>query len=190
MPRKPEYDRDALIERARDVFWSQGWAGTSLKDLEGALNMRPGSFYAAFGSKDALFGLALDKYAKDAATRLRALAAKHGPLEALKMHPQAVLSTTHIGAKACMLAKTVLELQARNHPLAQQAGQHLKQLELLFTDLFDQAQKQQKISGNQSPARLARRYQSDLLGLRMSAEREDFDAAELADEISLSLNLL
>ncbi|MEL7079866.1 MAG: TetR/AcrR family transcriptional regulator, partial [Pseudomonadota bacterium] len=34
MPRKPAYDKNALIDRARDLFWKQGWAGTSLKDLE------------------------------------------------------------------------------------------------------------------------------------------------------------
>ncbi len=71
MPCKPEYDRDLLIDRARDLFWQRGWASTSLKDLEATLQMKPGSFYAAFGSKDALFGLALDKYALDGAERLR-----------------------------------------------------------------------------------------------------------------------
>ena len=63
MPRKPNYDRNKLIERARDLFWKRGWAGTSLKDLEAVLQMKPGSFYAAFGSKEALFALAMEKYA-------------------------------------------------------------------------------------------------------------------------------
>ncbi|MEO1734071.1 MAG: helix-turn-helix domain-containing protein, partial [Pseudomonadota bacterium] len=61
MPRKPEYDRDDLIDRARNLFWKRGWAGTSLKDLEAELKLKPGSFYAAFGSKDALFELSLDR---------------------------------------------------------------------------------------------------------------------------------
>ena len=65
MPHKPNYDRDELIVRARDLFWKRGWAGTSLKDLEAVLQMKPGSFYAAFGSKEALFALAMEKYATD-----------------------------------------------------------------------------------------------------------------------------
>ncbi|MEM8803455.1 MAG: helix-turn-helix domain-containing protein, partial [Pseudomonadota bacterium] len=65
MPRKPEYDRDDLIDRARTLFWRKGWAGSSLKDLEDKLKINPGSFYAAFGSKDALFELTLDRYATD-----------------------------------------------------------------------------------------------------------------------------
>ena len=69
MPRKPNYDRNDLINRARDLFWKRGWAGTSLKDLEGELQMKPGSFYAAFGSKDALFELALESLLKAASER-------------------------------------------------------------------------------------------------------------------------
>ena len=78
MPRKPEYDRDDLIARARDIFWRQGWAGTSLKDLERELKLKPGSFYAAFGSKDALYGLALERYAQEGVARLKALADRLG----------------------------------------------------------------------------------------------------------------
>ena len=93
MPRLPQYDKDELIDRARDLFWRQGWAGTSLKDLEAVLQMKPGSFYAAFGSKDALFELALDRYASDGAARFKALAAAHGPLGALQRYPAFVIET-------------------------------------------------------------------------------------------------
>ena len=47
MPRKPAYDRDALIAQARDIFWRHGWAGTSLKDLERELKLKPGNVYVA-----------------------------------------------------------------------------------------------------------------------------------------------
>ena len=88
MPRKPNYDRNDLIERARDLFWKRGWAGTSLKDLEATLQMKPGSFYAAFGSKEALFAFAMEKYAADGHERLKALAQKHGPVKALQRFPR------------------------------------------------------------------------------------------------------
>ncbi|MEO1798291.1 MAG: hypothetical protein AAFR53_14960, partial [Pseudomonadota bacterium] len=37
--------------------------------LEAALGLKPGSFYAAFGSKNALFALTLDRYAEAGVTR-------------------------------------------------------------------------------------------------------------------------
>ena len=55
MARKAGYDREKVLDKALELFWAKGYHGTSLKDLEVALDMRPGSIYAAFGSKEALF---------------------------------------------------------------------------------------------------------------------------------------
>ena len=190
MPRKPSFDRDALIDRARDLFWARGWAGTSLKDLEQALKLKPGSFYAAFGSKDALYALTLERYAAEGAARLRALADRLGPLAALKAQPLLVLENPDRAANACMLSKTYLELHAHHHPLAEVAAGYLAKMETLFAALFAQAQDTGEISAAHDPAALARRYQSDLLGLRLSAERPDVDAAAIAAEIAAGLGRL
>ncbi len=183
MPRKPLYDRDDLIARARDVFWAKGWAGTSMKNLEATLKLKPGSFYAAFGSKEALYELALDRYASEGVAGLRRLADTLGPLDALKAHPQRVLERKG-AATACMLSKTFLELQAQAHPLAMRAGAHLDNMEAVFATLFAEAQTLGQISDAHDPKRLARRYQSDLLGLRVSSERPSVDARALAMEIA------
>jgi AcrR family transcriptional regulator len=190
MPRRPSYNRDDLIERARDVFWQQGWSGTSLKDLERILDLRPGSFYAAFGSKEALYELALDTYAQQGFERLKTLARKIGPLEALKAHPKLVITNKQNAAKACMLAKTFLELHAQKHPLAERASAHLSRMEMLFSELFQQAQAAGEIGAQHKPSGLARRYQSDLLGMRISAERNEFDAQAIAEELSANLTNL
>ncbi|WP_297780630.1 TetR/AcrR family transcriptional regulator [uncultured Roseovarius sp.] len=190
MPRKPNYDRDELIERARDLFWKCGWAGTSLKDLEAILQMKPGSFYAAFGSKEALFALAMKKYATDGQERLQALAQKHGPIKALQLFPEMVVENESAPAKACMLSKTLLELHAHNHPLAQAANLHLLEMEAHFAELFQLAQSSGDIDSSHNPQVLARRYQSDLLGLRVSAEREGVDARAIAAEIASGLSML
>lgn len=190
MPRKPNFDRDKLIERARDLFWQHGWAGTSLKDLEGALQMNPGSFYAAFGSKEALYKLALDQYATDGQDRLKALAQEKGPIKALQCFPEMVVENNVAPAKACMLSKTLLELHAAAHPLADVANRHLLTMEAQFADLFEQAQLAGDIDSARDPRVLARRYQSDLLGLRVSAERDGVDAQAIAAEIADGLTAL
>ncbi|MEJ8562670.1 helix-turn-helix domain-containing protein [Yoonia sp. GPGPB17] len=190
MPRRPNYDRDDLIERARDLFWQYGWAGTSLKDLEAALQMKPGSFYAAFGSKDALFELALDKYTSDGSARLGALTEKLGPLQALQQFPAHVIANDAAPAKACMLSKTYLELQARGHSLAAKADKNLTQMEAQFAGLFAQAQAQGDIAPRHDPQKLARKYQSDLLGLRVTAERNEADAIAIAADIAEGLTRL
>lgn len=190
MPRKPNHDRNDLIDRARDLFWRRGWAGTSLKDLEASLKIKPGSFYAAFGSKDALFELAMDKYALDGALRLGELAQKYGPFKALQRFPEMAIANKDAPAKACMLSKTLLELHAHQHPLADKANLHLLKMERQFAELFKQAQAAGDIGSGHDPKALARRYQSDLLGLRMSAERDGVDAKAIAQEIADSLGRL
>ena len=190
MPRKPAYDRDELIDRARDLFWKQGWAGTSLKDLERVLGLKPGSFYAAFGSKDALFELALERYAEDGQARLRKLVEAHGPLDALRAFVHSVISRRDAPAKACMLAKSVLELSSSDHALAGAANRHLAAMESSFADMFESAQSRGEISTSQDAKILARRFQSDLMGLRMSAERSGVDATAIAHEICEDLGRL
>ncbi len=190
MPRKPSYDRDALIAQARDLFWRQGWAGTSLKDLERELNLKPGSFYAAFGSKDALYALTLERYAQDGVARLMAMAQEMGPLGALKAQPHVVVDESEMPSRACMLAKTYAELQAKGHELADKASYHMTEMKDCFATLFRRAQAAGEIGAEHDPDRLAARYQSDILGLRLSAERSDVNATEIADDIASDLDRL
>src|SRR5437588_13033177 len=56
------FDRDAALDRALGLFWTQGFEGTSIADLTEALDINPPSLYAAFGSKEELFREALDRY--------------------------------------------------------------------------------------------------------------------------------
>ncbi len=44
------------------LFWRQGYEGTSLSDLTTGMGIGLASFYAAFGSKEALFMEALERY--------------------------------------------------------------------------------------------------------------------------------
>lgn len=59
-PRK--FNEEEILDIARDLFWRQGYEGTSLKDLTAAMGITPPSLYAAFGSKEGLYARALDRY--------------------------------------------------------------------------------------------------------------------------------
>jgi len=62
--RPREFDLEEVAERLLNSFWLRGFARTSISDLTAATKLLPGSLYAAFGSKEAMFCLAVDRYQK------------------------------------------------------------------------------------------------------------------------------
>jgi AcrR family transcriptional regulator len=66
--RPQAFDREAALDCALRLFWTQGFEGTSISDLTEALDINPPSLYAAFGSKEELFREALGK-ARDSSRR-------------------------------------------------------------------------------------------------------------------------
>jgi AcrR family transcriptional regulator len=62
MGRPREFDVDQALDRAIDVFWRNGYEGTSIADLTSAMGINPPSLYAAFGNKTELYRKALDRY--------------------------------------------------------------------------------------------------------------------------------
>src|SRR5687768_11508462 len=58
------FDRDAALAAAMRLFWARGYEATSLNELTEAMDIRPGSLYAAFGDKKALFKEVVQVYAQ------------------------------------------------------------------------------------------------------------------------------
>ena len=57
-----QFDPQAALERARDLFWRRGYDGTGLTELEAALGVGRKSLYDTFGNKRALYLAALEQY--------------------------------------------------------------------------------------------------------------------------------
>ncbi|MFN3399798.1 MAG: TetR/AcrR family transcriptional regulator [Ferrovibrio sp.] len=63
--RPREFDHDALLRIAFDQVWRKGLRGALLSDIAREAGVQRGSLYNAFGSKEALFLAAYDRYAGD-----------------------------------------------------------------------------------------------------------------------------
>src|SRR5882757_738745 len=63
--RPREFDRDAALMKAMELFWARGYEGATLTDLQKSMGgITAPSFYAAFGSKEELFREAVEFYHK------------------------------------------------------------------------------------------------------------------------------
>ena len=57
MARKKEFDEDALLDKAAELFWRKGYNGTSAQDLVDGLGISRSSLYGAGYSKSRFKGL-------------------------------------------------------------------------------------------------------------------------------------
>jgi len=64
------FAREVVLEEMVRLFWEKGYEGVSLRDLEDRTGLNRSSLYNSFGSKEALFSLALDRYLREVAGRL------------------------------------------------------------------------------------------------------------------------
>lgn len=64
MGRPRTFDRDKAIDQALHIFWQHGYESTSLSQLKAGIGngIATPSFYAAFGSKEALFKECMQRY--------------------------------------------------------------------------------------------------------------------------------
>lgn len=188
MPRNAPYNRDAALKAAMSLFWRKGYHATSLKDLEQALAMKPGSIYAAFQSKETLFRLALAEYFEQNTTALdQTIETARSPLQGLADYVRAqVVQKNGTRAPACMLAKTVMEMADDPGPLGDDARENLRKMADRFAKIYRSAQATGELETDADPDRLARRLQVKLMGLTIFALRDDDPDMlhELADDLA------
>jgi AcrR family transcriptional regulator len=195
MARRAGYDRDEVLARAQALFWRKGYHTTSLKDLEAALNMRPGSIYAAFGSKEALFAETLHIYARRSREQLRQTrVAKASPLAGLAAYVRALgcIQADAVPSRACMLVKTLLETPDDDTVLRRLTEEIMEGMEAEFAAAFRAAQTAGELPDGTDPERLACRLQAEIFGLRAYAQRSDAQdkVARLAEDIARDIERL
>ncbi|MBU9815629.1 TetR/AcrR family transcriptional regulator [Rahnella sp. C60] len=71
--RRPAFDREAGVAIAQALFHEHGYDAVSIANLTEALNIKPPSFYAAYGSKVGLYERSLERYARESALPLNKL---------------------------------------------------------------------------------------------------------------------
>jgi AcrR family transcriptional regulator len=189
MTRALPYNRDAALDAALSLFWQKGYHATSLKDLENALQMKPGSIYAAFKSKEALYLATLDRYFDRNMSMLQNLGISGAsPLTSLAdfLRQFAGRPLDDPNRQACMLVRTLLDVSQEEGEIGLRAREHLDQMLVLIAAVFTRAKDAGELPATADAARLARRFQAEITALRIEAHRGSAPqtVVDLADDMA------
>jgi AcrR family transcriptional regulator len=112
--RPREFDQDKLLRLAFAQFWRKGVRGTSLSDIARETGIQRGSLYNAFGSKEALFLAAYERYAGDYLAAVQKALGTGSLRKRLKAFFDLTISNFCSGAPArgCPTTRGLMELGA------------------------------------------------------------------------------
>lgn len=189
MARPREFNRDEVLDRAINVFWTRGYDRTSIQDLVDTMGIQRGSLYAAFGDKQQLFLEALDLYEQRFHDKTVRVLAEGGSVQdrIAKIFSEVVLDCAcDQGSRGCFITNTAVSLAEGDEETAARIRKNLKRLENAFEASLAKAP---DLSGRHGPRALARYLTNALQGLRVLS-RCCVDVDVLQDAVDVTLSVL
>lgn len=136
MARKPEFDRDAVLQNAMGAFWEHGYEATSMADLLKVTGLSKSSLYAGFGDKHALFMATYDLYRSRRAENMTRLLAAHPAPHGIRAFFDEVIGTGTDSWQrfGCMTTNQAAELAQSDMEVCTRVAKDHQLLENAFTD--------------------------------------------------------
>lgn len=156
--RKPQFNREQVVEQAARLFWEQGYEATGVTELTQHLGIGRQSLYNTFGDKRSLYIDGLRHYFDGRVRLAREIFGRPGPrLERLQELLLAIVEAdSACGHPGCLLGNTVAEFGARDEEIEKILGSFLDRFRSVLQALLEEAQQEGELSQGASPADLAR----------------------------------
>ncbi|ESS66725.1 transcriptional regulator, TetR family protein [Methyloglobulus morosus KoM1] len=170
MARPISFDRDQVLKEAIQLFWSKGYQATSMKNLEDATGLKPGSLYLAFGDKRGLFLAALDAYFDTMKAAMFSVLHDDGsPNKRLESFFYQLVqeSCSDPNRKGCMLINTLSETPAHDAEINLRLQQMFTEIELALKGVLVECQVLGQLNTHQRPESLAKFLMTGIFGLRL-----------------------
>ena len=193
MARPKEFDPDAALQSALELFWRRGYEATSMADLVGHLGIGKASLYATFGSKHELYLRALDRYGQTQDPVLTRELSRPGPVlpavRGLVRRFAAEAAAEATREQGCLVTNTAVELAPHDREAARRVERSLDTVETLLHSALVRAQGRGELAGDRDPLTLARMLLVLLQGLRVVGKAST-DPARVRDAAEQALALL
>ncbi|MEU6580181.1 TetR/AcrR family transcriptional regulator [Nocardia sp. NPDC046763] len=117
MGRPRQFDEQALLAAAVELFWAKGFDTTSVEDVSRATGIGNGSIYGAYGSKLGLFLAAFERYCEQRARFVREVieSAPGSARAAARALCRAVIDdcAAHPDRRGCLMINSIAHLGTR-----------------------------------------------------------------------------
>ncbi|TQM69788.1 TetR family transcriptional regulator [Actinomadura hallensis] len=170
MARTKEFDPDAALQKALELFWERGYEATSMADLVEHLGIARASIYATFGGKHDLYVKALERYLQTRDPDVAEVLSQPGPaLPAVRalVESYAEESAHDPRRRGCMVVNAAVELMPRDPQIARRVEASWDTVETALTSALTRARAQGEISADKDPRALARFLLVMMQGMRV-----------------------
>ncbi|MFF1479621.1 TetR/AcrR family transcriptional regulator [Streptomyces sp. NPDC058301] len=193
MARTKEFDPDAALQSALELFWERGYEATSMADLVDHLGIGRASIYATFGNKHELYLKALDRYDETYSALLFQELSEPGPalpaVRALVRRFADESSATETRLTGCFVTNTAAEVGARDAAAARRVEQAWERLETLLHSALVRAGAQGELPPERDPRSLARLFLVLMQGMRVMGKATD-EPTRVREAAEAALTLL
>ncbi|REE99659.1 TetR/AcrR family transcriptional regulator [Thermomonospora umbrina] len=192
MARTKEFDPDAVLQRAMDLFWERGYEATSMADLVEHLGIGRASLYGTFGSKHDLYLAAMRRYLQGSEAGFVTALAQPGPaLPAVRAFVESWVTEALTDSKrrGCLVVNAAVELSPRDPEVARQVDVSWSVVETALVGSLIRAQAQGELAADRTPQEIARFLLVVMQGMRVIA-RAAPEAGRLQDAARLALAVL
>ena len=173
MGRQAAFERDDVLSKATQVFLSNGFQRTTIKDITKATGLQPGSIYSAFENKNGLYTEVIDYYTKQQIKILDTCVKENTThLGGLKTFFK--LAGIHIVNRTpdahCLLVFGAFEIPKSEKELRYYVQLKIQEIESRIYVLLVKAQENNEITCDDDPVELARFLMTLLFGHRVLAQ--------------------
>jgi len=158
--RPREFDEDAVLGKALNIFWRNGYSATSLDELCTATGLNRPSLYSAFGDKKSLYRRVLAKFEQDFLGRIEIILNTGPDLKTDLLNFYNTALTTFLPSKktflGCPVICTASVVCHSDDDIRNDLSKTLIKIDFILEERFSRAIKDNELDPSRNPKTLGR----------------------------------